>query len=113
MREEFVPHEYELILLRHSKRIKQGSKSVQSYHDELSFTMRWENIVDDMDAKVYFMRGLDANIVAAIKGKYVRSVHNLLALHSKKRGKLKSCNKKIFQSTLICAKTLLQGYMLS
>jgi hypothetical protein len=34
MRKEFVPHEYELILLCHLKRIKQGSKSIQSYHDE-------------------------------------------------------------------------------
>jgi hypothetical protein len=78
MREEFVPRESELILLRLLKHIKQGSKSVQSYHDELSFAMRRANIVDDRDAKEYFMRGLNANIVVAIKGKYARSVHNLL-----------------------------------
>jgi hypothetical protein len=40
--------------------------------------MRRANIVDDRDAKEYFMRGLNANIVVAIKGKYARSVHNLL-----------------------------------
>jgi hypothetical protein len=78
MREEFVPRESELILLRLLKHIKQGSKSVQSYHDELSFAMRRANIVDDRDAKEYFMRGLNANIVVAVKGKYARSVHNLL-----------------------------------
>jgi hypothetical protein len=89
IREEFVPHEYELILLRRLKSIKQGSKSVQSYHDELSFTMRWANIFDDMDAKEYFMRGLNANIVAAIKGKYSRSVHNLLAYAHKEERKIK------------------------
>jgi hypothetical protein len=88
MREEFVPHEYELILLRRLKRIKQGSKFVQSYHDELSFTMHRANIVDDMDAK-YIMRGPNANIVAAIKGKYARSVHNLLAYALKIREKNK------------------------
>jgi hypothetical protein len=111
MREEFVPHEYELILLRRLKRIKQGSKSVQSYHDELSFAMHQTNIVDDMDAKEYLMRGLNANIAAAIKRKVARSVHNLLAYALKE--KLKSCSKIIFQSALICAKTLPQGYMLS
>jgi hypothetical protein len=89
MREEFVPHEYELILLRRLKRIKEGNKSVQSYHDELSFTMCRANIVDDMDAKEYFMRGLNANIVAAIKGKYARSVHNLLAYALKEERKIK------------------------
>jgi hypothetical protein len=78
MRKEFVPHEYELILLCRLKCIKQGSKFVRSYHDELSFAMRRANIVDDMDAKEYFMRGLNANIVTAIKGKYAISVHNLL-----------------------------------
>jgi hypothetical protein len=78
-----------LILLRHLKRIKQGSKSVQSYHDELSFTMRRANIVDDMDAKEYFMRGLNVNIVAAIKEKYARSVHNLLAYPLKEERKIK------------------------
>jgi hypothetical protein len=88
MREEFVPHEYELILLHRLKRIKQGSKSVQSYHDELSFTMCRANVVDDMDAKEYFMRGLNANIVAAIKGKYARSVHNLLAYALKEERKI-------------------------
>jgi hypothetical protein len=76
---EFFPREYELILLRRFKCFKQGSKCVQSYHDELSLAMRRANIVDDMVAKDYFMRGLNTNIVAAIKGKYARSVHNLLA----------------------------------
>jgi hypothetical protein len=89
MREEFVPREYELILLRRLKRIKQGSKSVQSYHDELSCAMRRANIVEDMDAKEYFMRGLNANIIAAIKGKYARSVHNLLAYALKEERKIK------------------------
>jgi hypothetical protein len=79
----------ELILLRRLKRIKQGSKYVQSYHDELSFTMRRANIVDHMDAKEYFMRCLNANIVAAIKGKYARSVHNLLVYALKEERKIK------------------------
>jgi hypothetical protein len=114
MSKEFIPREYELILLRRSKHIKQGSKSFQSYDDELSLAMRRANIVDDMVEKEYFMRGLNTNIVAAIKGKYARSVHNLLAYALKEERKnLKSCSKKIFQSALICAKTLLQGYMLS
>jgi hypothetical protein len=113
MRKEFVPREYELILLRRLKHIKQGSKSVQSYHDELSLAMRRANIVDDMVAKEYFMRGLNTNIVAAIKGKYARSCTIFWHMHSKKREKLKSCSKKICHSALICAKTLLQGYMLS
>jgi hypothetical protein len=47
MRKEYVPREYELILLRRLKHIKQGSKSVQPYHDELSLAMRRENIVGD------------------------------------------------------------------
>jgi hypothetical protein len=51
MRKEFVPREYELILLRRLKHIKQGSKSVQSYHDELSLALLQANIVDDMVAK--------------------------------------------------------------
>jgi hypothetical protein len=71
------------------KHIKQGSKSVQSYHDELSLAMRRANIVDDMVAKEYFMRGLNTNIVAAIKGKYARSVHNLLAYALKEERKIK------------------------
>jgi hypothetical protein len=49
--------------------------------------------------------------VAAIKGNYVRSVHNLLVYALKEERKIKSNNKIIFQSALICAKTLLQGYM--
>jgi hypothetical protein len=89
MRKEFVPREYELILLRRLKHIKQGSKSVQSYHDELSFAMYKANIVDDMDAKEYFMRGLNTNIVAAIKGKYARSVHNLLVYALQEERKIK------------------------
>jgi hypothetical protein len=89
MRKEFVPHEYEMILLRHLKCIKQGSKSVQSYHDKLSSAMHQANIVDDMVTKEYFMRGLNANIVAAIKGKYARSVHNLLAYALKEVRKIK------------------------
>jgi hypothetical protein len=89
MRKEFVPREYELILLRRLKHIKQGSKSAQSYHDELSFAMHQANIVDDMDAKEYFMRGLNANIVAAIKGNCARSVHNLLAYALKEERKIK------------------------
>jgi hypothetical protein len=89
MRKEFVPREYELILLRRLKHIKQGSKSVQSYHDELSLAMRRANIVDDMVAKEYFMRGLNTNIVAAIKGKYARSVHNLLAYALKEEREIK------------------------
>jgi hypothetical protein len=47
MRKECVPREYELILLRCLKHIKQGSKSVQPYHDELSLAMRRANIVGD------------------------------------------------------------------
>jgi hypothetical protein len=93
MRKEFVPLEYELILLRHLKCIKQGSKSVRSYHDELSFSMRHANIVDCIDAKEYFMRGLNANIVAAIKGKYARSVHNLLVYALKEKRKIKELQK--------------------
>jgi hypothetical protein len=88
MRKEFVPREYELILLRRLKHIKQGSKSVQSYHDELSLAMHRANIFDDMVAKEYFMRGLNANI-AAIKGMYARSVHNLLAYALKEERKIK------------------------
>jgi hypothetical protein len=40
------------------------------------------------------MRGLNANIVAAIKGKYARSVHNLLvyALKEEKNKKLQQDN---------------------
>jgi hypothetical protein len=96
MRKEFVPHEYELILLRRLKCIKQGSKSVRSYHDELFFAMRRANIVYDMDAKEYFMRGLNANIVAAIKGKYARSVHNLLVYALKEERE----NKKLQQDNI-------------
>uniref|UniRef100_A0A0A9C7E6 Retrotransposon gag domain-containing protein n=1 Tax=Arundo donax TaxID=35708 RepID=A0A0A9C7E6_ARUDO len=35
MRNEFVPKEYELILLHRLKNIKQGSKSVLAFYDEL------------------------------------------------------------------------------
>ena len=35
MRKEFVPREYGQILLRHLQRVKQGSKYVQAYYDEL------------------------------------------------------------------------------
>jgi hypothetical protein len=89
MRKEFVPREYELILLRRLKHIKQESKCVQSYHDELSLAMRRANIVDDIVAKEYFMRGLNNNIVSAIKGKYARSVHNLLAYALTEERKIK------------------------
>jgi hypothetical protein len=51
--------------------------------------MHQANIVDDMDAKEYFMRGLNANIVAAIKGNCARSVHNLLAYALKEERKIK------------------------
>ena len=41
--------------------------------------MHRANIVDDMNAMKYFKRCLNANIVAAIGGKYFRSMQDLLS----------------------------------
>jgi hypothetical protein len=113
MRKEFIPREYELILLPRLKHIKQGSKFVQSYHDELSLAMCRANIVDDIVAKEYF-REVSILILLLQSRESMQEVCTIFwHMHSKKREKLKSCGKKIFQSALICAKTLLQGYMLS
>ncbi len=96
MRKEFVPCEYEQILLRRLKRIKQGNKTVRTYHDELSCAMRRANIVDDKDVIAYFKSGLNPNIVAAIEGKYFRSVHNLLSCAIKEEKKIKELQQDKF-----------------
>ena len=69
LRKEFVPREYGQILLRHLQRVKQGTKSVQAYYDELSSSLHRANVVDDMIAMTYFKRALNPNIAAAIERK--------------------------------------------
>jgi len=67
IRKEFVPREYGLILIRRLQRVKQCSKSVQAYYDELYSFLHRANVVDDMNAMTYFKRGLNPNIAIAIE----------------------------------------------
>lgn len=48
--------------------MKQGSKYVQAYYDELYPLLHRANVFDDMNTMTYFKKGLNPNIVAAIKG---------------------------------------------
>jgi hypothetical protein len=59
--------------------VKQGSKSIQAYFDELYSSLHRANVVDDMNAMTYFKRGLNPNIAAAIEGKYFKSMRCLLS----------------------------------
>ena len=54
-------------------------KSVQAYYDKLYSSLHRANVVDDMNAMKYFKRGLNPNIIAAIEGKYFRSMQDLLS----------------------------------
>uniref|UniRef100_K3ZMU2 Retrotransposon gag domain-containing protein n=1 Tax=Setaria italica TaxID=4555 RepID=K3ZMU2_SETIT len=112
--EEQMEHELELQDFPKAKkvsraRIRQGGKSVQSYHDELSCAMCRANIVDDMDAKEYIKRGLNPNIAAAIEGKYARSVQNLLVSAIKEERKIKELQQDTISWYIICAKASLQA----
>uniref|UniRef100_A0A0E0BR70 Retrotransposon gag domain-containing protein n=1 Tax=Oryza glumipatula TaxID=40148 RepID=A0A0E0BR70_9ORYZ len=70
MRKEFIPRDYELILLHHLKHVKQGSKSTQAYHGELCSFMCRANIIDEINAIEYLKTYLNPRIVAAIDEKY-------------------------------------------
>jgi hypothetical protein len=84
MRKEFVPREYELILLRHLKRIKPGSKSIRLYHDELSFACV-------------------GNITAAIEGNNARSMQNVLVYATKEERRIKELQQeKISRCLHLC-----------
>ena len=79
MRKEFVSRKYGLILLRRLENVKQGSKSVQAYYDKLYSSLHRANVLHDMNAMEYFERGLNDDIVAALEGKYFRSLQDLLS----------------------------------
>ena len=79
MRKEFISRKYGLILLRCLENVKQSIKSVQAYYDKLYSSLHRANVVDDMNAMKYFKRGLNPNIIAAIEGKYFRSMQDLLS----------------------------------
>jgi hypothetical protein len=68
--------------------VKQGSKSVQAYFDELYSSLHRANVGDDMNAMTYFKRGLNPNIAAAIEGKYFRSMRGLLSCAIKEEKKI-------------------------
>ena len=82
------PREYGLILLRRLQRVKQGSKSVQAYYEELYSSLHRANVVDDINAMTYFKRGLNPNIAAAIEVKYFRSTRGLLNCAIKEEKKI-------------------------
>uniref|UniRef100_A0A0E0FCY4 Acyl-CoA-binding domain-containing protein n=1 Tax=Oryza meridionalis TaxID=40149 RepID=A0A0E0FCY4_9ORYZ len=75
--------------------LKQGTKSVQAYYDELSSCLCRANAIDDLDAIEYFKRGLSPKIATAIEGRYARSVRGFLIYAIKEEKKWEYyCKKK-------------------
>jgi hypothetical protein len=96
--------------------VKQGSKSVQAYYDELYSSFHRANVVDDMNAMTYFKRGLNPNIVAAIEGKYFRSMRGLLICAIKEEKELMKVQQdEITQCINLCQDICdkLQTYVIS
>uniref|UniRef100_A0A0E0BSI1 Retrotransposon gag domain-containing protein n=1 Tax=Oryza glumipatula TaxID=40148 RepID=A0A0E0BSI1_9ORYZ len=106
MRKEFVPKEYELILLRCLKHVKQGTKSVQAYYDELYSCMYRANVIDDLDAIEYFKKGLNPKIAVAIEGRYARSVRGFLTNAIKEVKKVKKMQERIAKCVDLCQNVL-------
>jgi hypothetical protein len=89
-------------LLRRLQHVKQDSKSIQAYFDELYSFLHRANVGDDMNAMTYFKRGLNPNIVAAIEGKYFRSMRGLLSCAIKEKKIVKVQQDKITRCINLC-----------
>lgn len=106
MRKEFIPKEYELFLLCCLKHVKQGTKSVQAYYDELSSCLCRANAIDDLDAIEYFKRGLSPKIATAIEGRYARSVRGFLIYAIKEEKKVKKLQEGLAKCAVLCQNVL-------
>lgn len=74
MRKEFVPKEYQQILVHRVKNMKQGSSSVQAFYDKLFSSMYRANITNDIEVMSYFERGLNAILLLLQKGRNLQEL---------------------------------------